>query len=311
MRIRSALGILALATLVACGDEVVLQPIVGSACSAGRLQAGEIVDGDFSIESCVLPFHFWSQDQVPYVGYRVDLERGKGYEFRLRQRPGAEGLNNVDALLALFGKDENGASIPLAVGDDEAGGFDGRDAEFYFIAPRSGTFNLVVSSYAIDRLGGYRLSMRECPVVAMIETSGFHGGLPVAASDCTRTDFAQSGEASSIVLVGIEVRPLEVVQVAVSSLEFAPRVEMGGPGFDVFNNIFDETDFDSSVDDPAQVTTLDGGDGGVLTLAVGAEEFEATGTFRVEVLREPGTAVLRASAPGTGQPSMRSSSKKR
>jgi hypothetical protein len=274
---------IALASIVAfasCGGDSVVQPTFGSACSEGSIRAGETIEGEFNEESCVIPYHFYSGNTVAYASYKVSLQEGKGYWLYLQQIPNDTGLNEVDAVLSLFGKDENGASVPLAVSDDEARGIDGHDSEIFFIAPKSGTFNIVTSTYDISELGGYRLTMRECPVVATLDTAGTYASLPFSNSECVRHEMA-GGDPSRIVLVAIPAGALETIDLSVSA-DFEAAIEVGGPGFDVFDNIYDEVGFLSSSAIPAAVSFGLGDVAGTLTLAVGSTTyFDPSGTFQV------------------------------
>lgn len=307
-------AILTLATLVAlaaCAGDGIVQPIAASSCVRGELAPGTTVTGAFTARSCAIPYHFRSGGPSPTVTYRVSLEAGRGYWFYMQQEPDADGVNDVDALLTLWGRDADGASTPLAVADDNAGGRDGLDAEFYFISPYSGTFNLAASTYTSGENGGFRVTMAECPVVATIDTAGTYTEIPFAESDCVRHDVAGSGDPTRIVLVGVPTVPYEMIVMDVTSGDFVPAVEIGGPGTDVFGAVFSNTRFDSAIGNPSSVQLITRDVGGMLTLAVGSDQLDPTGRFSLEVERsaqadlqadlmepvETGQLTLRSAAP--------------
>lgn len=285
--------------LSACGAEQIVQPSVAASCREASLTPGASLTAELSERSCVVPFHFWSGGASPTATYVVSLERGKGYWFYMQQAPDATGRNTVDALLSLWGRDAQGAPIPLAVSDDDAGGVGGLDAEFYFIAPRSGVFDLLASSYSPRGFGGYRLTMAECPVVAMLDTIGTYAGIPLPPSDCVRHGIAHTQVASRIVLVAVQAGDYESVFLDLASDDFTPSIEVGGPGFDVFASIFLNTRFDVAVGDPASAQVVTRDLGGTLTLAVGADVLDATGSFSIDLGREDQENLLGATSAGS------------
>ncbi len=303
--LRASLAIATLLTLAGCGGETIVQPTFGSKCRDGALRAGETVTGAFNAESCTVPYHFYSGNATPYQAYAVTLEKGKGYWFHLQQVADSAGRNGVDALLALWGRDAYGNSVPVAASDDEGEGINGRDSEFYFIAPRTGTYNLVAAAYDIDEsyFGGYRLRMAECPVVATLDTAGTYEDLPMPTSDCVRHDMASDGYITRIVLVNVPADSFDRVDVRVESEDFEPLIEIGGPSFDVFANIHDETYFNYSAGSPAETEVYMSRVPGTLTLAIGSTAFDLAGRATITLSREQQalTSMLRsATAPATG-----------
>lgn len=294
-----ALGVAGLITLAACGDDQIVQPTFGSGCVIGSLRPGQTATGVLDRSSCQVTYNWYSNNQTPYASYRVTLEKGKGYSFYLQQTPDAEGRNDVDALLTLFGKDATGASVPLAVSDDDAGGIDDHDSEFYFIAPRSGTYQLVAASYSIGQVGGYRLTMDECPVLAVLDTVGTYTDLRFRSGDCVRHDLAGNDVPSRIALIAVPADGSHRVRVEVSSEDMYPSIELGGPGFDVYSNLYDQSVFSSSSTTPAAAQVDLRGVGGSLTLAVGADQLDPAGRITVELSRtEVALSALRAAGEG-------------
>lgn len=300
---RYSIAFAAAAIFASCGGDSVVQPTFGSGCSAGTLRTGETVGGELGAESCSVPYHFWSGNEVSYETYRVTLTEGKGYWFYMRQVPNGDGENDLDALLTLYGRDESGASIPLAISDDNAGGIDGHDSEIFFVAPRSGTFNLVAGSYDINDVGGYRLTMRECPVVATLDTAGTYESLPFSDTECVRHSIAGTGVAAKFVLLAIPSDEFETLDIDVTSGDFTPRIEAGGPGFDTYDNIYADNVYETSSTTPATVSLVNGEVSGIVTLAVGASMFDPSGTFDVVLGR---TAAVGKPSTGGGKPAMRS-----
>ena len=135
---RLPIALAVLAAVASCGGDSVVQPTFGSGCSTGSLRSGQTVESELNAESCSVPYHYYSGNAAAYASYQVTLQEGKGYWFYLRQVPNDAGLNDLDPVLSLFGRDENGASVPLAVSDDQGGGVDGHDSELYFVAPDPG-----------------------------------------------------------------------------------------------------------------------------------------------------------------------------
>ncbi len=268
---------------LACSDQV-LQPLFGNGCNVGSLTAGSDVMGEFDRESCVLAYHFWSGNSVNYVSYDVSLTEGKGYYFYAVRTPDAEGGTSGSRILTLYGKDVNGQSRPLAVTSQDAGGpLD--DSEFFFIAPRSGNFNLVVANYRSSDLGGYRVTMDECPVLGIIEDAGSYD-FQMPGSACIRRSVAFNGTASRIALVGIEVVPSMNHTALLTSDAFTPAFELGGPDFDTYAYLFEDSRWQGNVGSGRSASVLmESETSGVLTLAVGATTLDPTGAFNVNLTR--------------------------
>lgn len=298
---RLTLVVAGLLALAACGNDTIVQPTFGSGCVVGSLRPGQTLTGVLDASSCQVTYNWYSNNQTPYASYRVSLEKGKGYWFYMQQAPDAEGRNGVDALLTLFGKDANGASVPLAVSDDDAGGVSGYDSEFYFIASKSGSYQLVASAYDYEDVGGYRLTMAECPVLAVLDTVGTYEDLAFRSGDCVRHDLAGGGTPSRIALIGVPAAGSDRVRVEVASVDLYPRIELGGPGFDVFENLYEESVFSSSITSPAVAQVDLQGVGGLLTMAVGSDQLDPAGRLSVELTRTP---VALAALRDGGEPTL-------
>lgn len=289
-----ALASLGLVVLFGCGDDSVVNPTFGARCSAGALAPGQAVNGTLNESSCFIDYNFWSSETTPYESYSVTLEKGKGYYFHMQVRPDADGLNDVDPLLVLYGKNADGASVPLAVSDDDADGATGYDSEFYFIAPQSGTFQLVTFSYGQD-YGGYRVSMERCPVGGTLDTAGTYTGFELTFSGCIRRSTDDGGHTSPMVLLSVPVTRGESVTALVESPDFDEVYEMGGPGFDVYNNIYDGHQYFSG--QTGSVLTFPNIQvAGNYTLAVASDAFSSVGRFSVTLTRTPGVTLMDAPA---------------
>lgn len=271
--------------LSACDDKVV-QPNFGSGCNVGSLSAGSDVSDSFDDAACVLDYHPWSGNSVAYATYSVNLTKGKGYHFYAAATADAEGNRTGQRIIGLYGKSEAGQSVPLAISSSDAGG-PLTAAEFFFIAPRSGTFNLVVSNYDVGNLGGYRVTMDQCPVLGTIDTNGSHDFV-MPTSSCVRRNMAYTGTPSQIALIGIEVLASATHNVSVTTGSFTPYFEFGGPDFDIFGNVYGDADYNSNTGSGNSASIETGPDSeGMLTLAVGSDFLDATGEFTVNLTRTP------------------------
>jgi hypothetical protein len=298
---RIGLGLATALLFTAACDDTVLQPTFGTGCRVGALSAGSDVTGTFNQPECVLDYHFWSGNTVRYVSYSVELSRGRGYHFYAASEPDSSGSVSGTRILTLYGKAENGQTVPLSVSATDAGG-PNNAAEFFFIAPRSGTFNLVVSNSAFNNQGGYRVTMNECPVLGTIDTAGTYD-YEMPTSPCIRRNIAYSGAPSRIALIGIKLQPGLTHSATLSSPAFSPIFEMGGPDFDVFGYIYDDSDFTYASGNGSNVALSVGpGADGLLTLAVGAGFLEPRGPFSVAFVRS-GVTVMDAQAalPAAGR----------
>lgn len=299
------LGVAFLALTASCGDTI-LEPGFGEGCSRGSLSVGETVTGAFSPASCRMTYFFWTEYNSPYESWSVHLEAGKAYMFHMQQIPDAEqeDANGVDAVLSLWGKDDQGRSIPLALSDDDAEGIDGYDSEFWFIAPKSGDFTLIAASYDWEDWGGYRLSLKSCPVLGTMDTVGtyeFEG----QSSPCIRHSHPDNeGLLMTYTFVRMKVDSFETVSVDVDHSASYPYYEMLSPGMDTYENIWAETDYEYNSGYSSIEVTADEF-GGWVTLALGTEDFDAGGKWTLTLSRSIATAP--AWAPWRdGRPTMRS-----
>jgi len=292
----SALALAALVLTTACGEDTTLEPTFGEACNRGSLSSGETVEGSLSPASCRGTYHLWSGNTYPYESWTVHLDAGKAYMFHMQQipDPAQDGENSVDALLTLWGKDDQGRSVPLAVSDDDAAGVDGVDSEFWFIAPESGDFQLVAAAYEWDYFGGYRLSMTSCPVLGILDTAGtYHYKVP--SSPCVRHDHESYGDhPMTYAFIGVNAESFEYINFETYSDVSTPYYEIGGPGFDTYANIWEETESDYGYGVSGSISMTTDEVGGMVTFAVGLENFNAGGEYIITFGREPAAAPIPA-----------------
>lgn len=304
----SALAIAALALTTAC-DDTVLEPTYGEGCMVGTLTAGQTVSGSLTSSSCRVNYHFYSGNTSPYASWSVHLDAGKAYMFYMKQAPDAsqEGLNDVDPVLTLWGKDDQGRSVPLAVSDDDADGVDGHDSEFWFISPKSGDFVLVASSYDFSEFGGYQLSMQTCPVLGTLDTAGVYT-FASRSSSCIRhghPDYDGEGKVFAYSFLRVNADSFESISVSVDHESSSVVEEMGGPGFDTYANIWNDTDNDYNSGGTPGMSIGTGEFPGIVTIAVATELFDAAGAYTVTFDRATFTAPPTART-WNGLPAMRS-----
>jgi hypothetical protein len=302
----ATLGVALLALTASCSDTI-LEPGFGEGCLRGSLSAGQTVTGAFSPASCRMTYHFYSGYNSPYESWSVHLDAGKAYMFYMEQAPDPEqeDSNNVDPVLVLYGTDGQGRSVPLAASDDEGGGIDGHNSEFWFIAPRSGDFTVVAASYDWEEFGGYRLSMQSCPVLGTMDTAGtytFHG----RSSSCIRHDHSDYEDTPlAYTFVRVNVDSFETVDVEFHHNASMPIYEMGGPGLDTYDNIYEESENDYGYGDGSTGSITTDEIGGIVTVAMATEYFNAAGDWDLTLSR----TIVTAPAWGAwrdGQPTMRS-----
>lgn len=287
-------------TLAACGSDTSTSPTFGSGCNAGTIAPGEIKHSAFTRASCLQSYNFWSDGTIPYESWTVHLTAGKAYMFYEAMEPdSAHGdTNDVDALLSLWTTAPNGTTVPLAISDDDAEGPHGHDSQIWFIAPVSGTFQLVAQSYWGDEYGGYRLEAHECPVLAKLDTVGTYN-LTLPDSPCLRIAPGSVGsDTAKVSMIAIPSQAFDSVLVSVSSAAFTPTWEMFGPGFDTYSNIYGVTQSVSGQGTGSSGILRMAELGGTVTLEVGSTTVDSSGAFSVTLARGP----MPAAHPSSGRP---------
>lgn len=285
-RLRTLVPVATLAlALAACGDDI-LQPTFGAQCAVGALSTGDERSVSFRRDACIADYHFWSGNTVRYVSYDVTLTKGKGYHLFSGGIPDDSGYNEVQTIMALHGRGPDGQSLPLAVASGDAGG-PRNDTELFFIAPKSGTYSLVIATYNSAQRGDVRVAMEQCPVVATLDTAGTYD-LAFESTPCVRRNMAYGGFPSRVVLVGVKAEALSSHEVTVTASDVTPTIEMGGPDFDVYSYLYDGSDYSSASGQGGSVSLEAGnGLGGMYTLAVGATSFDPSGSFTLALDRQP------------------------
>lgn len=225
------------AGLAACADDTIVSPNYGARCIVGSIGAGQVIDGALTEASCMTEYNVYSGYRTPYATYTVRLDSGRAYLFRQvpRPDPALGGARLADPLLSLWARTPHGTTEPLTVSDDNGGD---RASEFFFVAPRSGTYHLVAGSYygpaSDDVLGGYRLTMLECPVVATLHEVG-SVVVPLEASPCIRRSDLPG---TTYRFVSLRARANERLSVTLSAQGGGTLLwELFGPDFDTYANI--------------------------------------------------------------------------
>lgn len=274
-------GLLLLTT--ACGTDLV-EPTIGAGCSQGTLVPGQVIEGRLTEHSCRFDYFFWNGYTQPYESWTVQLTQGRAYMFYMAPVPDAkaEGLNEVDPMLALYGKDGQGNSIPLALSDDDGDGASGYNSEFWFVAPRSGSFQVLAMAYDWDEFGGYRLEMQECPVLGRLKGAGTYT-FPLPSSPCIRHN-APDG-VSTYSFLSVAADSFEAITVGIDNDRADAEYEMFGPGFDTYANIYNESSSDSYSQNGGSATVFMSDIPGLVSIGVGSTEFDQPGTLTVTLGR--------------------------
>ena len=295
---RTLLASVGVALLLACGSDTITSPIFGAGCQAGTLRPGDTITVRFTTTSCFMEFDFWSYGHAPYVGYSVHLTQGHAYMIRFDSIPNPIG-SDMDARLTLWTQNADGSSIPLAASDDDAGAL---NSALWFVAPATGTYQLVASGYWYGALGDYRLTMNECPVLGVLDTAGTYN-FTLGASSCVRPKAANStADTSAYSFLSFMAAPGEAVSAKVSSAAFPPVWEMFGPGFDTYANIYNDTYWGKTKGTGNTTAFTLGATGGLITLAVGATTVDSTsGAFSVQLVRTPAPAPPAGAGPWSVQ----------
>jgi hypothetical protein len=274
--------------VISCGEDTVVDPLFGDGCTKGSISPGDTILGQLTPSSCFMEFDFYSFEHAPYEAFDVKLTAGHAYMFRLDSLPDTT-YADFDARLTLWTKNEDGSSIPLAAADDEAGN---RNSVMWFVAPVSGSFKLVASSYWYGGLGNYRLIMHECPVIATLDTAGTYT-LEAGLSYCTVPRAGGStADTSRYSFVRLSAAAGDSISATISTAAFPLVWEMFGTGFDYAANIYD----DSRSDGAKGTGTSDGftlGEvGGQITIALGATTADSAdgGVFTLQLGRVPASA---------------------
>ena len=281
----------------ACGSDTITSPIFGSGCQKGTLQPGDTIIGAFTTSSCQMAFDWYSNSHAPYVGYTVNLTKGKAYHVLLEHIPDTANANldGLDARLTLWTRNSDGNSIPIAASDDDAGHL---NSEIWFVAPVGGTFELVAASYSYGDLGGFRLEMNECPVLGVLDTVGTYS-FTLAPSPCWRHRAGNnSADTSGYSFVSLQSVAGEQITTTVTSAAFNPAWEEFGPGFDVYGKIYNASRWAGTTGGGNSLSiTLDPTLGGQVTIGIGGSAVDtATGAFSITLGRVPPPA---PPAPGS------------
>ncbi|MCC7004108.1 MAG: hypothetical protein IT357_18280 [Gemmatimonadaceae bacterium] len=265
--------------VAACSKDLVVDPTFGAACTVGTLREGRSEAGALNEYSCMDKLGLSTPWSAPYEAWNVSLKDGEAYLFRMTATPDPErlGRNGVDAVLALWGKTD-GVSVPLTLSDERG---ESRDAEFFFVAPRSGDFRLVATSvgsiYDAESLGGYTLQFDRCPVLGRLDVGDSGSVHTLRESPCLREAArAANPEGLAYNFFAIRVDSGDVFQVYTEAEDFQPVWEAFDPGFDAFGSLREGRHYYYSVGDrPEFIAPVRSG---WMTFAVGA--LQPTGPSR-------------------------------
>lgn len=287
---RDVMLLLVLALIVsACTKDLVVDPTFGDACTVGTLRPGRTVTSALNEYSCVDALGSASAADAPYETWEVELEAGAAYFVTMKKTPDAArlGRNNLDPVVALWGRDARGVSALLGVSNDEG---EGSSAEYFVVAPRSGRFNVVATAYGLAHdpayLGGYELSLQRCPVLARVDGRRSETTATLAPSPCRRTGVRDGGaeddEVPSYNFFAIKVDSGQPITIRVEAEDFTPVWEAFGPGFDAYATLWDDRSYFARKGESPNYGRATRS--GWMTLAVGAiARVGPSGEFRVTV----------------------------
>lgn len=233
--------------LAACGKDSFVEPTYGAGCSKGTLALGDTLHGDLRLSTaCFEDENYWAGNSVLYNTYKVHFDAGKGYLIREQQEVDSAGINLVDAVLQLWTTDANGTREPAATSDDEGGSSNFHyDSELWFVAPNTADMNLFAMNYSESDSGGYRVAFQPCTIVARFDTNGVYGGLHLPSTGpCLRHKVGNNpADSSQAVMASFQANAKDTVTILAiaDSSTFAPIMEAGGPGLDVYSNIYNDS----------------------------------------------------------------------
>ena len=218
-----ALGIVALG----CGSD---PTSVGNAnpdlesCGKGSISPGDVKSGTLSGSSCVRYDHVYLEDSSAFDSYSFKAEKGKGYSFRMDAVNGA----TLDPFMELVTVNPNtGDEELLSISDDEGGN---GNAQFYFIAPVSGTFYLRAGAYDRADLGDYTLKASSCNSPIPEITGELSASTQtLAATDCVLAQPECNDDSTYMKLFSVHVGTNETKTITVTSTDFPPAFPVYGP----------------------------------------------------------------------------------
>lgn len=301
--------------LAACGKDTIVEPTYGDGCSQGTLALGDTLHGDLRLSTaCFMDENYWDETSVLYHTYKVHFDAGKGYLIREQAETDSAGVNDLDAVLEIWGTDANGTREPLATSDDDGGSSNrALDSELWFVAPTTVDYNLFAMNYGLSDSGGYRVALQPCNVVARLDSSGVYGGLSLPTSGACLRHKVGGNEADSTqaVMATLQLGVGDSVDIAAisDSSTFAPIMEVGGPGLDVYDHIYDDsyhTDDISGASDTARVSFVAPA-AGPYSVLIGATPFGNGGALTILYgVRHPTIPAApaphtRKVAPGAGK----------
>lgn len=154
------------ALAAACGGDSVLAPPDGTRCTAGSLRVGGTVSGELRADGCQL----WSDYESTLrtaESWTLRTAKDKVYIVRLKPIAVNGGDNLLDANVWVYGRNEAGDAVLLTAQDGTYANPDGPGGpavETVIPSREAMTLSVRVAADADDAVGGYELSVSECPL---------------------------------------------------------------------------------------------------------------------------------------------------
>ncbi|MBW8772210.1 MAG: hypothetical protein JF590_02790 [Gemmatimonadetes bacterium] len=242
---------------------------VAAPCAVGTLVVGQAIDS-------VMPGPGCDQGE-----FEVSLVAGQAYFLSETHHPDPthNNVDFVDPVLTLWQPFDDrpvrgDRSRFLAFSDDEGGKL---NSELFFVAPASGGYRALASSFARAGFGGYRIALESCPVIAATALSGTQTYLlPAIPVDACVRHVGQG--TTNYRFLSVPVAAGEQVAITVSSDDFTPVWEP-------FTN-WDPYGTGEGVAIGSGLTRRAMAvEAGVATIAIGGFTTAATGSFSVTLDR--------------------------
>ena len=260
-------------------------------CTQGSIKIGDTKTGDINANSCSMYDWYMVGDSVHFTSYNVTVEKGKGYLFTLG---GDDTVRRAIGLATSSDLVSDSSSLYLAV-QYAYRPEEGKPAQIFFVAPKTGTYSLRVFSTGLDDSFDYTLTARECtPRVIDIRGAYSSDTASLGEDDCTieepyYSEVYVNGHwthtPSHVALYTIYYDGSAGREISVQSDDFAPGMMLAGPGFDAWCDTYysDCNRSQNSALADSISATWSMWVPGVYTLAIGSMESNATGHFKISI----------------------------